>query len=166
MTHHNVLLFFVLSLFALCTNAQDPQLQTRFEDQYEKLVSQIKQREDSAAELQQVKAIWLSTHKQLIAINAEIDAKKLDVAVSSGRQQERVVDELIAMGGARERTLLEGINKLYTIAKGGTVATSPDPLMEGAGERVGISDQKLSSKKSGSVSISIEPEDIGTSGLP
>lgn len=166
MTHHNVLLFFVLSLFALCTNAQDPALQTQFENRYEKLVSQIKIRDDSAGQLQQVKAIWLSTHKQLIAINAGIAAKKLDVSVSSGRQQARALDKLIAMGGARERTLLDGINKLDTIAKGGTAATSPVPVMQGAGERVGISSQKVSGKKYGSVSISIEPEDIGASGLP
>lgn len=166
MTHHHVLLLLVLYLFASCGIAQESALQTQFEDRYEVLVSRISKRDESVEQLQRVKAIWLSTQKQLLSINAEIEAKKLDVSVSSGRQQAQALDELIAMAGARERTLLDGINQLDTIAEGGTAATLLAPGMEGTGERRAISSQQVSGKKHGSVSIRIEPEDVGTSGLP
>lgn len=163
MKNNNLLLLLALTMFALAGNAQESPLQDRFDEQYRALAAELGQRQDAAMELKQAKDVWLSTRKRLIAVNAKIDAKKLDVSVSSGEQQSRAIDELVAMGGLRDRTLLDGIDKLQKIRGGEEITRSPIGSVE---VEAGNPDkQKAGSGKSG-VSFTIEPEDVNSSGLP
>ncbi len=158
-----LLLVISLGLMSPVANADESPLSKQFDDHYKRLLSLSDKRKDADTYVKQLKGVWLATRKELLVIDADIEARKLEATVYDGEEQRKIMDELIAMSGERERLLINGIQKLNRLEGGEHIDIPTRSTRQHADQRVNIGtpEDGGSGALLGSIRIDISPEDIG-----
>lgn len=160
-----IIQLFLITLFAFSpvSQADESPLSKQFDAHYKRLLSLANKRSDAETYTGQLKGVWLATRKELLVIDADIEARKLEATVYDGEEQRKIMDELIAMSGERERLLINGIQKLNRLEGGEQVDIPTRSIRQSADQRVniGVPEDGGSGALIGSIRIDIEPEDVG-----
>ncbi len=160
-----LLVLITLLAFGPTVHAEESPLSKQFDEHYKRLLSLADKRKDADTYTQQLKGVWLGTRKELLVIDADIEARKLEATVYSGAEQQKIMDELIAMSGERERLLINGIQKLNKLEGGEKVDIPSRSFRQQADARVNPAGQIVDDGKGGTlfgnIRIDIAPEDVG-----
>ena len=158
MTTKSLLRFTIISLamvLAVPAFASDdsPLLET-FDKRYEEIVDKSKQGKLPESTASQARDLRLVVKKDLIFLDAQIQAYELEVKETSGERQDRAVQHIINLSAKRERLLIDAVHKLDGMSDG-SVTDIPVASTVEHGRLDADNPQGF-----GSIRISVEPEDI------
>jgi len=158
MTTKSLLRFTIIALamvLAVPAFASDdsPLLET-FDKRYEEIIDKSKQGKLSESNASQARDLRLVVKKDLIFLDAQIQAYELEVKETSGERQDRAVQHIINLSAKRERMLIDAVHKLDGMSDG-SVTDIPVASTVEHGRLDADNPQGF-----GSIRISVEPEDI------
>ena len=158
MTTKSLLRFTIIALamvLAVPAFASDdsPLLET-FDKRYEEIIDKSKQGKLSESNASQARDLRLVVKKDLIFLDAQIQAYELEVKETSGERQDRAVQHIINLSAKRERMLMDAVHKLDGMSDG-SVTDIPVASTVEHGRLDADNPQGF-----GSIRISVEPEDI------
>ena len=130
-----------------------PLLET-FDKRYEEIIDKSKQGKLSESNASQARDLRLVVKKDLIFLDAQIQAYELEVKETSGERQDRAVQHIINLSAKRERLLIDAVHKLDGMSDG-SVTDIPVASTVEQGRLDADNPQGF-----GSIRISVEPEDI------
>lgn len=159
MTTKPLLILIIISLataLAVPAFAADnsPLLET-FDKRYEEIIDKIKQGKLSESAASQARDLRLAVKKDLIFLDAQIQAYQLEVKETSGERQDRAVQHIIDLSAKRERLLIGAVHKLDRMSDG---KVSDIPVATTVEQ--GRLDADRTYHPTGSISITVDPEDI------
>jgi hypothetical protein len=156
-THIIRLLLLVLITFSAILNADDSPLRTQFDQQYKQLLNPSNKQDNSINYVQQVTSVWLTARKELLIIDANVEALKLEATVYSGKKQQQIMNDLVSLSAERERLLINAIQQFNNLQAGEQIVIPTHST-----RRFVFSDQ--ASTQHNSISISLSPEDLSKTG--
>ena len=158
MTTKSLLQLIIISLTTLLAvpaiAADDSPLLETFEKRYEEIIVKSKQGKVSESTASQARDLRLSVKKDLIFLDAQIQAYELEVKETSGERQDRAVQHIVNLSAKRERLLIDAVHKLDGMSDG-SVTEIPVLSTVEQGKLDADNPQGF-----GSIRISVEPEDI------
>ncbi|MEN8129972.1 MAG: hypothetical protein ABFS45_07210 [Pseudomonadota bacterium] len=125
-------------------DADSPLLES-FKSRHSEVIQQAEQGKLPATIGKRAEDLWLSLRKDLIYLDAQVQAYKLEAKETHGTQQEEAIQKLVDVSAERERLLINALRSL-------------DKLTKGEISEIPISSSRPGQQ--GSVTISIEPEDL------
>lgn len=134
--------------------ADNSPLLEKFDKRYEDIIDKSKQGKLSESAASQARDLRLSVKKDLIFLDAQIQAYELEVKETSGERQDRAVQHIIDLSAKRERLLIGAVHKLDRMSDG-AVTDIPVASTVEQGRLDADNPQGF-----GSIRISVEPEDI------
>lgn len=156
-THTSWLLLAVLITLSTALNADDSPLRTQFDQQYKQLLNPSNKGDASADYVQQVTSVWLTARKELLVIDANVEALKLEATVYRGQEQLDIMDNLVALSAERERLLINAIQQFNSLQAGKQIK-----IPTRSTKRYVLSNQAPT--QNSSISISLSPEDLSKTG--
>ena len=158
MTTKSLLQLIIISLTTLLAvpaiAADDSPLLETFDKRYEEIIDKSKQGKVSESTASQARDLRLSVKKDLIFLDAQIQAYELEVKETSGERQDRAVQHIVNLSAKRERLLIDAVHKLDGMSDG-SVTEIPVLSTVEQGKLDADNPQGF-----GSIRISVEPEDI------
>ena len=158
MTTKSLLQLIIISLTTLLAvpaiAADDSPLLETFEKRYEEIIVKSKHGKVSESTASQARDLRLSVKKDLIFLDAQIQAYELEVKETSGERQDRAVQHIVNLSAKRERLLIDAVYKLDGMSDG-SVTEIPVLSTVEQGKLDADNPQGF-----GSIRISVEPEDI------
>jgi hypothetical protein len=158
MTTKSLLQLMIISLATLLAvpalAADNSPLLEKFDKRYEDIIDKSKQGKLSESAASQARDLRLSVKKDLIFLDAQIQAYELEVKETSGERQDRAVQHIIDLSAKRERLLIGAVHKLDRMSDG-AVTDIPVASTVEQGRLDADNPQGF-----GSIRISVEPEDI------
>ncbi|MGB5300928.1 MAG: hypothetical protein WBN08_13145 [Thiogranum sp.] len=158
MTTKSLLQLIIISLTTLLAvpaiAADDSPLLETFDKRYEEIIDKSKQGKVSESTASQARDLRLSVKKDLIFLDAQIQAYELEVKETSGERQDRAVQHIVNLSAKRERLLIDAVYKLDGMSDG-SVTEIPVLSTVEQGKLDADNPQGF-----GSIRISVEPEDI------
>ena len=142
----------VLAVPALA--ADDSPLLETFNTQYEEIIDRTKQGELPESTASQASELRLSVKKDLIFLDAQIQAYELEVKETSGERQDQAVQHIVNLSAKRERLLIDAVHKLDRMSDGAVTDIPVKSTVE-QGRLDAYNPQGF-----GSIRISVEPEDM------
>ena len=134
--------------------ADNSPLLEKFDKRYEDIIDKSKQGKLSESAASQARDLRLSVKKDLIFLDAQIQAYQLEVKETSGERQDRAVQHIIDLSAKRERLLIGAVHKLDRMSDGAVTDIPVTSTVE-QGRLDADNPQGF-----GSIRISVEPEDI------
>ena len=134
--------------------AGDSPLLETFDKRYEEIIDKTRQGKLSESTASQARELRLSVKKDLIFLDAQIQAYELEVKETSGERQDRAVQHIVNLSAKRERLLIDAVYKLDGMSDG-SVTEIPVLSTVEQGKLDADNPQGF-----GSIRISVEPEDI------
>jgi hypothetical protein len=134
--------------------ADNSPLLEKFDKRYEDIIDKGKQGKLSETAASQARDLHLSVKKDLIFLDAQIQAYELEVKETSGERQDRAVQHIIDLSAKRERLLIGAVHKLDRMSDGAVTDIPVTSTVE-QGRLDADNPQGF-----GSIRISVEPEDI------
>jgi len=134
--------------------ADNSPLLEKFDKRYEDIIDKSKQGKLSESAASQARDLRLSVKKDLIFLDAQIQAYQLEVKETSGERQNRAVQHIIDLSAKRERLLIGAVHKLDRMSDGAVTDIPVTSTVE-QGRLDADNPQGF-----GSIRISVEPEDI------
>ncbi len=158
MTTQSLLRFMIISLATVlaapAVAAGDSPLLETFDTRYEEIIDKSKQGKLSESTASQARELRLSVKKDLIFLDAQIQAYQLEVQETSGERQDQAVEHIVNLSAKRERLLIDAVHKLDSMSDG-AVTDIPVASTVEQGRLDADNPQGF-----GSIRISVEPEDI------
>jgi len=158
MTTKSLLQLMIISLATLLAvpalAADNSPLLEKFDKRYEDIIDKSKQGKLSESAASQARDLRLSVKKDLIFLDAQIQAYQLEVKETSGERQNRAVQHIIDLSAKRERLLIGAVHKLDRMSDGAVTDIPVTSTVE-QGRLDADNPQGF-----GSIRISVEPEDI------
>jgi len=158
MTTQSLLQIMSISLAAILVvpafAAGDSPLLETLDKRYEEIIDKSKQGKLSESTAAQAKDLRLSVKKDLIFLDAQIQVYELEVKETSGERQDRAVQHIVNLSAKRERLLIDAVHKLDSMSDG-SVTEIPVLSTVEQGKLDADNPQGF-----GSISISVEPEDL------
>jgi len=158
MTTKSLIYFMIISLATVLAvpalAADDSPLLETFNTQYEDIIDKTKQGELPQSTASQASELRLSVKKDLIFLDAQIQAYELEVKETSGERQDRAVQHIIDLSAKRERLLIGAVHKLDRMSDGAVTDIPVTSTVE-QGRLDADNPQGF-----GSIRISVEPEDM------
>jgi len=158
MTTKSLLRFTIIALVTVlaapAVAADDSPLLETFDKRYEEIIDKTKQGKLSESNASQARDLRLVVKKDLIFLDAQIQAYELEVKETSGERQDRAVQHIINLSAKRERMLIDAVHKLDGMSDG-SVTDIPVASTVEHGRLDADNPQGF-----GSIRISVEPEDI------
>ena len=158
MTTQSLLQIMIISLVAVVAvpafAAGDSPLLETFDKRYEEIIDKTRQGKLSESTASQARELRLSVKKDLIFLDAQIQAYELEVKETSGERQDRAVQHIVNLSAKRERLLIDAVYKLDGMSDG-SVTEIPVLSTVEQGKLDADNPQGF-----GSIRISVEPEDI------
>ncbi|MGB5729644.1 MAG: hypothetical protein WBM52_20805, partial [Thiogranum sp.] len=122
MTTKSLLQLIIISLTTLLAvpaiAADDSPLLETFDKRYEEIIDKSKQGKVSESTASQARDLRLSVKKDLIFLDAQIQAYELEVKETSGERQDRAVQHIVNLSAKRERLLIDAVYKLDGMSDG------------------------------------------------
>jgi hypothetical protein len=137
--------------------ADDSPLLETFDKRYEEIIDKTKRGKLSDSVAAQARDLRLAVKKDLIFLDAQIQAYELEVKETSGERQDRAIQHIIKLSAKREHLLIGAVHKLDRLSDG---AVTDIPVASSVEQGRLDAEQSHSSKRSGSIRMSIDPEDI------
>ena len=134
--------------------ADDSPLLEKFDKRYEAIIDKSKQGKLSETAASQARDLHLSVKKDLIFLDAQLQAYELEVKETSGERQDRAVQHIIDLSAKRERLLIGAVHKLDRMSDGAVTDIPVTSTVE-QGRLDADNPQGF-----GSIRISVEPEDM------
>lgn len=134
--------------------ADNSPLREKFDKQYEDIIDKGKQGKLSESAASQARDLHLSVKKDLIFLDAQIQAYELEVKETSGERQDRAVQHIIDLSAKRERLLIGAVHKLDRMSDGAVTDIPVTSTVEQG--RLDVDNPQ----GFGSIRISVEPEDM------
>jgi len=134
--------------------AGDSPLLETFDKRYEEIIDKNKQGKLSESTASQARELRLSVKKDLIFLDAQLQAYQLEVKEASGKRQNQAVEHIVNLSAKRERLLIDAVHKLDSMSDG-AVTDIPVASTVEQGRLDADNPQGF-----GSIRISVEPEDI------
>lgn len=134
--------------------AGDSPLLETFEKRYEEIIDKSKQGKVPESTASQARELRLSVKKDLIFLDAQLQAYQLEVQEASGERQDQAVEHIVNLSAKRERLLIDAVHKLDRMSDG-AVTDIPVASTVEQGRLDADNPQGF-----GSIRISVEPEDI------
>jgi len=158
MTTQSLLQIMIISLAAVVAvpafAAGDSPLLETFEKRYEEIIDKSKQGKVPESTASQARELRLSVKKDLIFLDAQLQAYQLEVQEASGERQDQAVEHIVNLSAKRERLLIDAVHKLDRMSDG-AVTDIPVASTVEQGRLDADNPQGF-----GSIRISVEPEDI------
>jgi len=158
MTTQSLLQIMIISLAAVVAvpafAAGDSPLLETFEKRYEEIIDKSKHGKVSESTASQAKELRLSVKKDLIFLDAQLQAYQLEVKEASGERQDQAVEHIVNLSAKRERLLIDAVHKLDRMSDG-AVTDIPVASTVEQGRLDADNPQGF-----GSIRISIDPEDM------
>ena len=134
--------------------ADDSPLLEKFDKRYEAIIDKSKQGKLSETATSRARDLHLSVKKDLIFLDAQLQAYELEVKETSGERQDRAVQHIIDLSAKRERLLIGAVHKLDRMSDGAVTDIPVTSTVE-QGRLDADNPQGF-----GSIRISVEPEDM------
>jgi len=134
--------------------ADNSPLLEKFNKQYEAILDKRNQGKLSETAASQARDLHLSVKKDLIFLDAQLQAYELEVKETSGERQDRAVQHIIDLSAKRERLLIGAVHKLDRMSDGAVTDIPVTSTVE-QGRLDADNPQGF-----GSIRISVEPEDM------
>jgi len=134
--------------------ADDSPLLEKFDKRYEAIIDKSKQGKLSETAASRARDLHLSVKKDLIFLDAQLQAYELEVKETSGERQDRAVQHIIDLSAKRERLLIGAVHKLDRMSDGAVTDIPVTSTVE-QGRLDADNPQGF-----GSIRISVEPEDM------
>ena len=152
-----LLLFtFFVPLQGSATDEESPLLNT-FKQRYDQVLQRVKQGKLSDSTGNQARDLWLSLRQDLIYLDARLDAYKLATQETTGARQQEAMQNLVELSAERERLLVNAIQTLDRLAQD---EKTEIPVSTARPQKTPSSEGGANNQGKGSVTISIEPEDL------
>lgn len=149
------MIILLATLLAVPASATDNSpLLEKFDKRYEAVIDKSKQGKLSETAASQARDLHLSVKKDLIFLDAQIQAYELEVKETSGQRQDRAVQHIIDLSAKRERLLIDAVHKLDSMSDGAVTDIPVTSTVE-QGRLDADNPQGF-----GSIRISVEPEDM------
>jgi hypothetical protein len=149
------MIILLTTLLAVPASAADNSpLLKKFDKRYEDIIDKSKQGKLSETAASQASDLHLSVKKDLIFLDAQIQAYELEVKETSGQRQDRAVQHIIDLSAKRERLLIDAVHKLDRMSDG-EVTDIPVTSTVEQGRLDADNPQGF-----GSIRISVQPEDM------
>lgn len=132
-------------------------LRETFDKRYQEVIEKASRGKLSDSAATQARELHLAVKKDLIYLDAQIQAYQLEVKETSGERQDKAVQHIIDLSAKRERLLIGAIGKLDRMSEG---KTTDIPVASTVEQGRLDADQSYHPQGSGSISISVDPEDI------
>lgn len=151
----------ILSLIAILAApvlaADNSPLRETFDKRYQDIIEKADKGKLSESAATQAKDLHLAVKKDLIYLDAQIQAYQLEVKETSGERQDKAMQHIIDLSAKRERLLIGAIRKLDRMSEG---KATDIPVASTVEQGRLDADQAYPPQGFGSISISVEPEDI------
>lgn len=128
-----------------------------FKSHYDQLLQQVEQGRHPVDTGKQAEELWLSLRQDLVYLDARVQAYKLEIGETNGARQQKAMQNLIEVSAERERLLINAIQNLDSLVQGKTIDI---PISTGKSQMTPPNRSETKDQGSGSVTISIEPEDL------
>jgi hypothetical protein len=137
--------------------AGDSPLLETFDKRYEEIIDKAEKGKLSDSAASQARNLRLSVKKDLIFMDAQIQAYELEVKETSGERQDQAIQHIVDLSAKRERLLIDAVHKLDRLSDG---AVTDIPVTSAVEQGKLDADRAAKPRGSGSIRMSIDPEDI------
>jgi hypothetical protein len=161
MTTKSLMPFMMMSLAALLAMpafaADDSPLLETFDTRYEDIIDETEKGKLSDSAAARARDLRLAVKKDLIFLDAQIQAYQLEVKETSGDRQDQAIQHIIDLSAKRERLLIDAVHKLDRISDG---AVTDIPVTSTVEQGRLDAEHANTPRGSGSIRMSIDAEDI------
>ena len=137
--------------------ADNSPLRETFDKRYQEVIAKADKGKLSESAATQARDLRLAVKKDLIFLDAQIQAYQLEVRETSGERQDKAMQHIIDLSAKRERLLIGAIRKLDRMSDG---KATDIPVASTVEQGRLDADKVYHPQGFGSISITVDPEDI------